>query len=156
MSEFRPCGCVHLQPVPHDDDRRTELTAELTEKTEHGMGDDVLVGKEVKVKSHLPSPGGDHEGGDHRDAFSGAGPLIQDGGLSDRRPGAAHVRGHEKAALIEKNEARLQPPGVFFTRGHSSRTHPLIAASSRSLARRSGFWGLNPREHRRRLIWFTW
>jgi hypothetical protein len=33
-----------------------------------------------------------------------------------------------------------QPPGVFFTRAHRSRFHRSMASSSRSRARRSGFW----------------
>jgi len=154
-TEFRPRGFVHVQPVPDNDDWGTELTAELTEKPEHGMGDDVLVWQEAKVKSHLPPLGRDGQGGDHRDTLAGPCSLIQNGCPSDRCPGAADERGHEEAALIEKNEARLQPPGFFFTRGHSSRTQPRIAASSRSRARRSGFCGLKPREQRRRLMWFV-
>ena len=153
-AQFRPRGFVHAQPVPDNDDWGAELTAELTEKAEHGMGDDVLVWQQTKVKSHLASLGRDGQGGDHRDTLAGACSLIENGCLSDRRPGAAHVRGHEKAALIEKDEARLQPSGVFFTLGHSSRTQPRIAASSRSRARRSGFCGLKPSEQRRRLMWF--
>jgi hypothetical protein len=33
-----------------------------------------------------------------------------------------------------------QPCGVFFTRGHWRRCQRAIASSSRSSARRSGFW----------------
>jgi hypothetical protein len=37
-----------------------------------------------------------------------------------------------------------QPCGVFFTRGQTDRFHVVTAASSRSTARRSGFWWLQP------------
>jgi hypothetical protein len=37
-----------------------------------------------------------------------------------------------------------QPCGVFFTRGQSVRFQHSMAASSRSTARRSGFWWLQP------------
>jgi hypothetical protein len=37
-----------------------------------------------------------------------------------------------------------QPCGVFFTRGQTDRFHSAMVASSRSMARRSGFWWLQP------------
>jgi hypothetical protein len=37
-----------------------------------------------------------------------------------------------------------QPSGVFFTLGQTDRFHSAMAASSRSTARRSGFWWLQP------------
>jgi hypothetical protein len=41
-------------------------------------------------------------------------------------------------------------------RGQSTFTHRWIAASSRSRARRSGFWGLQPSLRSTRPIWSTW
>ncbi|MFH1314756.1 MAG: hypothetical protein ABIJ00_16250 [Candidatus Eisenbacteria bacterium] len=32
--DLRPCGSMHAQPVPHDEDRVAELTPELTKETE--------------------------------------------------------------------------------------------------------------------------
>jgi hypothetical protein len=37
-----------------------------------------------------------------------------------------------------------QPRGVFFTRGQTDCFHSAMAASLRSMARRSGFWWLQP------------
>jgi len=130
---------MDVETIPHEDDRRTELSAKRSDKPEKVLGNDVFVGQERKVKSHPASPGRDGQGRDHRDAFMGAPSLIKDGRLSHRRPGAADEWGHEKPALIQEDERGFQAPGVFFTRGHWDRTQPRIAASSRSRARRSGF-----------------
>ena len=154
--DLRPCGSMRTQPVPHDEDRAAELTLELTQETEQVVGDNVLFGQEAKVKSHLASSGRHGNSCDHRDALTGTCPLIEDGGVPDRRPGATNQRGHQKPALIQEDQSGFQPPGVFFTRGHSVCTQPRITASSRSLARRWGFCGLKPRERRRRLIWWAW
>ena len=137
--DLGPCGSMRTQPVPHDEDRAAELTLELTQETEQVVGDDVLFGQEAKVKSHLVSSGRHGNSCDHRDALTGTCPLIEDGGLSNWRPGATHQGSHEEAALIEKDKSGFQSPDVFFTRGHFSRTQPRIATSSRSRARRSGF-----------------
>lgn len=146
---------MDVEAIPHEDDGRTELSAERPDKPKKVWGDDVLVGQERKVKSHSASPGGDGECRDHRDALMGASALIKDGRLSHGRPSATDEWGHEKPALVQENKGCLQPPGVFFTRGHWDRTHPWLAASSRSRARRSGFWGLNPRDRSRRLMWWV-
>lgn len=151
----RPGGTMHVQAVPDDDHRGAELAPEPAEKAEQAARDHVLVREEAKIKSRLASPARDGDRRDHRDALMGTPPLIDDGRTADRRPGAPDERGHEKAALVDKDDARSQPPGVFFTRGHSPRTHSRMASSSRSRARRSGFWGLKPRECSRRPIWFA-
>ena len=153
--DLGPCGSMHTQPVPHDEDRVAELTPELTKEAQQVVGDDVLFGQEAKIKSHLAFLGRDGNSCDHRDALMGTCPLIEDGGLSNRRPCATQEGSHEEAALIEKDKSGFQSPGVFFTRGHWSRTQLRIATSSRSRARRSGFWGLKPRERRRRLMWLA-
>jgi hypothetical protein len=154
-ADLCPCGTMHVQSVPYDEDRGAELAPELTKEAKQGVRDDVLVREEAKIKSHLASSGRDGQRRDHRDALAGARALIDDGCMTHRCPGASDERGHEEAALIEKDNTGLQPPGVFFTRGHSLRTQSRIAASSRSRARRSGFWGLKPSDRRRRLIWFA-
>ncbi len=151
----RPCGAMHVQPVPNDEYRGAELAAEPAEEAKQGMGDDVFVREETKVKSHLAPSCRDGQCGDHRDALVGATALVKYGRPADRSPGASNERGHEEPALVEKDDGGPQSPGVFFTRGQSFRIHSRIASSSRSRARRSGFWGLNPSDRRRRPIWFA-
>ncbi|MFH1220877.1 MAG: hypothetical protein V1694_10545 [Candidatus Eisenbacteria bacterium] len=145
---------MDVEAIPHEDDGRTEFSAERPDEAEKVLGHDIFVGQERKVKSHPASPGRDGERRDHRDALMGPPPLIKDGRLSHGGPGAAHQWGHEKPALIQEDERGFQPPGVFFIRGHWDCTQPRIAGSSRSRARRSGFWGLKPRDRSRRLMWW--
>ena len=78
--DLGPCGSMHTQPVPHDEDRAAELTLELTKETEQVVGDDVLFGQEAEIKSHLVSSGRHGNSCDHRDALTGTCPLIGDGG----------------------------------------------------------------------------
>jgi hypothetical protein len=154
-SQLRPGRSMDVQAVPHDDDRRPKVAAKIPDKAKNVWGDDVLIGKKRKVKSHPAAPRRYGQCRDHRDALTEPHSLIEDGGIPDRRPGATNQGSHQKPALIEEDQSGLQSPGVFFTRGHSVRTQPRIAASSRSLARRWGFCGLKPRERSRRLMWLT-
>ena len=155
LAKLPPGRSMHVQPIPYDDDRRPELTAKVPEKGKNVRGDNVLIGKKRKVKSHPVSSRRYGECRNHRDALTGPCALIENGGVPDRRPGATNQRSHQKPALIQEDQSGLQPPGVFFTRGHSVCTQPRIAASSRSRARRWGFCGLKPRERRRRLMWWA-
>jgi len=51
----------------------------------------------------------------------------------------------QETAFVDEDEMGPQVLGPFFIRGHSSRFQRAIPASSRSSARRSGFWQLKPR-----------
>ena len=72
--------------------------------------------------------------------------MPEQGRLAAGCPGPPHKRHHQEAAFVEKDESGAYPGGVFFTRGQSALTQRWMAASSRSMARRCGFWGLQPRE----------
>lgn len=147
---------MNRQSVPDEVEPPATLAPELTEERSEGFGRHVLVWQEGKVKSHLPPARRNGEGGDHGDFLPGSGALVEDRGLADRRPGATQVRRHQKPALIEEDEAGLQPRAVFFTRGHWVLTQPRMAFSSRSRARRSGLCGENPNERSSRPMWSTW
>ncbi len=67
-----------------------------------------------------------------------------DRGLTHRAPGLPDRRDQEEARFVGKDEMGAQPCGVFFTRGQPARFQAAMAASSRSTARRSGVWGLQP------------
>ena len=151
-TELCPCAFMHVQSIPYDKDRGTELASELAKEAQQAWGDDVLVREEAKIESRPASSGRDGQGRDHRDALAGTRALIDDGCMADRCPGASDERSHEEAAFIKKDNTGFQSPGVFFTRGHSFRTQSRIAVSFRSRARRSGFCGLKPRDRRRRLM----
>lgn len=135
---------MDVEAIPHEDDGRTELSAERPDKPKKVWGDDVLVGQERKVKSHSASPGGDGECRDHRDALMGASALIKDGRLSHGRPSATDEWGHEKPALVQENKGCLQPPGVFFYPGPLG-SHPPLARRLVALAGPPlGFLGTKP------------
>ncbi len=67
-------------------------------------------------------------------------PMNHDRCLSHRTPGFANRGDQEEARFVDKDEVGCQPCGVFFTRGQTDRFHSAMAASSRSVALRSGFW----------------
>jgi hypothetical protein len=66
--------------------------------------------------------------------------MMQPRRLSTGRPGLADGGDQQKARFIGEDQPGSQPRGVFFTRGQVVRFQRSIAASSRSSARRSGFW----------------
>jgi hypothetical protein len=68
--------------------------------------------------------------------------------LAAGAPGLAHGRDQQEARFVEEKQMGSQPCGVFFTRGQSVRFQRSMASSSRSRARRSGFWWLHPRSCR--------
>ena len=71
-------------------------------------------------------------------------PMDHNRCFSHRTPGLADRGNQEEARFVDKDEMGCQPRGVFFTRGQTDRFHASMAASSRSKARRSGFWWLQP------------
>ena len=77
--------------------------------------------------------------------------LVQHGRLTARRPGAHTMRASAQAGLVDKDDGALFAARFFLMAGHSTRFQCSILGSSRSMARRSGRWQLNPRERSRRL-----
>jgi len=143
-------GPVNVQAIPEKDDRASKVFLKFPEKGDQVLGRHVLVRQESEVKSHAPPTRRDRDRPDRRDLLVGARAPVEDGRLSDRSPRASEMGSHQKPALVQENEARSQTRGVFYVLGHSSFTQRWISASSRSRARRSGFWGLKPRAWRRR------
>src|SRR4030042_7187993 len=70
--------------------------------------------------------------------------MMQNRGLAYRAPRFKNRRDQEEARFVDKDEVGCQPCGVFFTRGQTDFFHFSMAASSLSIARRSGFWWLQP------------
>lgn len=128
--------------VQQHDQMPTDLPQELAQEGGDLFALDVVFVK-LAVQRAMESPGTDGDtrnGGDSVVAI----PMMHDGGLSDRAPRFAHGRDQEEPGFVDKQDVGRQPCGVFFTAGHTERFHSAIAASSRSIARRSGFWWLHP------------
>jgi hypothetical protein len=83
-------------------------------------------------------------------------PMAQERGLAHRTPRLADRGDQEEARLVDEDEVGPQPGGVFFTRGQTARFHAAMAASSRSTARRSGVWWLQPSWWRSFPTWLRW
>lgn len=145
-------GAVGLEMIPQEDSGRFQLPAKMAEKFDHSFRVDIGIGMETEVEMDTVAGGSYAQRGNGGDLLATAGSLVQNRSDTAGRPTASDQRGHQHTGLVEKNEESLQAIGFFLMRGHSSWTQRWISASSRSLARRSGFWGLHPRERRRRPI----
>lgn len=114
----------------------------MAEEHSHFFVLDIIL-VQLAVERTMEAFGTDGDAGDGRDAVVTI-PMVQNRRLSYRAPGFADRRGQEEARFVDKDEMGCQPCGVFFTRGQTDRFHSAMAGSSRSRARRSGFWWLQP------------
>jgi len=122
------------------------MPAQLLQERQDPLGIDIRLGIKAKEQPD-PVPGGRNgQGGDDGDFSIGIGPMSEQGSLATRSPRPSHQRHHQEAAFVNKDEGRAYPGSVFFTRGQLTLTQVWMAASSRSMARRCGFWGLQPKE----------
>lgn len=142
---------VGLEAIPDEDDGRTQLPLQMLEEVHGAFGVDVGICMQPKVQCDPLAAGQDAQRGDGGDLLMGASALAQYRGLSTQAPGAAHQGCHEHPGFVEENDGRSQARGVFFTRGQSWSIQARMRSSSRSTARRVGFWGENPRPCKRRL-----
>ncbi len=134
--------------VPDDDDVATQVTEQVAQELAHAVAVDVAAMESV-VEAHAVPHGADRQAADDRDPVATVA-VPHDRRLSFRRPGP-HQRGDQlEAALVREDDVGTQPRGVFFTSGQVSRLHRSMASSSRSSARRSGFWQLQPNARIRR------
>jgi hypothetical protein len=142
---------VGLEAIPDEHDGHAQLTLQVLEEVHRSLGIDVGVRAESKVQSDPVACRRDAQCGDGGDLLIVLAALPKYRGLSSHAPGAAHQGGHEHPGFVEENEGRSQARGVFFTRGQSCSIQALMRSSSRSSARRVGFWGEKPRPCRSRL-----
>lgn len=138
--------------IPEDDDNIPQVVEQVTKELTDLRVFDVLLGMEVIVQSKPISPRAHRDARDHRD-FVPTIKMAVDGCQSARRPGSVDAGHQEKSTLVYEDEMGAQPRCVFFTRGHSFFFQRSIASSSRSRARRSGFWWLHFRRCMRRATW---
>ncbi len=129
---------VNAGIVPDEDHVPAKVTEEMLEKATDLVVLDVFW-VAAKVQSNAAALRGNRDSGDDGDAVSAV-TMVYDRRLAPRRPGLAQRRDQEHTGFVDEDEVGTQPRSVFFIRGHSLRFHRLIAASSRSRARRSGFW----------------
>jgi len=115
----------------------------------------IKIGMQTKIKAETASTGSNAKCADNGNFFMRTGFLIKNRSLPTRAPSFPDQWGHQHAAFVDKNDISFQFGRFFLIRGQPTLTHSLILVSSRSMARRSGFWGLHPRSWRIRPIWST-
>lgn len=144
---------VGLEAVPDEHDGGAQLALQMLEEIHGALGVDVGIRMQPKVQSESVAGGCDAKGCDGRHLLVTAPALSQQWSLPAQTPGAAHQRGHEHAGFVQKDDRRSQARGVFFTRGQSCSIQAWMRCSSRSIARRVGFWGEKPKPCKSRLTW---
>ena len=133
---------VNLSVVEEGDDLSAQMAQDIVQKTADHVAVDVRV-KQLAVQPQVSALRADGDSGDRRDPIVAI-DVAMDWRLTARTPRLAHRRNQQKARFVEEKDVGPQPCGVFFTRGHAVRFHRAMASSSRSMARRSGFWWLQP------------
>lgn len=140
--------------IPDDDEMAPQVAKQMTEKLASlGLLDVLAMQLEVEADPSAL--------GAHRQCRDGGNLVVfvrvlGAWGLTARSPGAADRRDQEEARFVEEGEMGAQPRGVFFIRSQSRRFHSSMAASFRWVARRSGFWQLQPSEWSSRPTWSRW
>lgn len=133
-----PFPLVNAGVVPEDDDMPAKVTEQVSKEGAHLVVPNVLL-IASKVQTDGAPPWTDRDPGDY--GYPVALVVVREP-RSDtpRRPRLPQRRYQEEARLVREDDVGTQPCCVFFTRGHSLRFQRSIFSSSRSAARRSGFW----------------
>lgn len=134
--------------IPQDDHRARQLPQQVAEKRAD-LSVLEIFRMDIEVQIDVLAARTDRECRDHRQLVA-ASPVADERRLPARGPGPAHAGRQREARFVEEREVGAQPRSVFFTCGHRVCFHRVMAASSRSRARRSGFWALHPRRCSRR------
>jgi len=114
-----------------------QMPQQVAEKLANLLLPDVLEVKLIEKTQALPLRA-DRDSRDHRDLVPSVS-MVDHRRLPHRCPGLGDVGDQQKPGFIGKNYMGAQPRGVFFTRGQSFCFQRAMAASSRSMARVSGF-----------------
>lgn len=134
--------------IPDEDDVPAEMAEQVLQEDGDLLMSDVL-GIQMQIEAQSLPVGTDRHGGNGRDAVAPI-PMSNHRRLAPWRPRAPDGRGQLEPGFIGKYEVRVQALGFFLIRGQTVRFQRAIAASSRSRARRSGFWQDQPNAARRR------
>lgn len=129
---------VNGSQIPKNVDMAAQMSQQMAEKGTDLRVLDVL-GVQPVVQAQAMAPGADGNPRDDRDAIA-PGAMAYDRRLPSRGPGVADARDQEEARFVREDDVGREPRGVFFTCTQRWRFHRSTLASSRSRARRSGFW----------------
>src|SRR2546422_6055844 len=110
---------------------------------------------EVDIEAHPTAAGADGYGRDRGDLVTAVA-MPHHGGLPARRPRPPDVRDQQKPAFVKEHQVGVQAPGFFLISTHRYRLQRAMAVSSRSIARRSGFWHDQPKSLSTRPTWARW
>ena len=133
-----PFSLVDAGVVPDHEDVPAKVAQQVPEELADLVVPDV-VGVALKVEADAPALRRKGDARDHGDAIMPVA-MVNDGRLAARSPGLSYRGDQEEARLVDEDDVGTQPRSVFFTLGHVRRFHRSMASSSRSSARRSGFW----------------
>ena len=140
----RPFGTVGIEAIPNQHTRFLQFLVQMVEETDDLAGADLSLGMQAKVKPHPVSTRGDAQGREGRYLLQTTPALNQHRRLAPRLPTAADQRPHQQAGFIEENQPSVQSASFFLRAGQVCLIHRRIPSSSRSIARRAGFCGLQP------------
>lgn len=149
-------GVAAVNPaiVQQHDEVPGDLVQQMAEERRDLFPPDIVF-IQLAVQRAVAALRADGDARDGRDAVMTI-PMTHDGRLTHRAPRLPDRRDQEEARFVDEDEMGRQPCGVFFTRGQTERFHSAMAASSRSTARRSGFWWLQPSWCRSLPTWLRW
>lgn len=143
---FDMLGTMGGEPIPDEDDGCVlEMAHQLAQEIHDQRGIDRGFGMKTKQPLNVIAGRGYAHGGNYGDFLMQAGTLVEDWCLSAGMPAAPYQGRHQESGFVDEHQIRFQARSVFFTFGQSSRTQRWISSSSRSIARRAGFWGLKPK-----------
>ena len=136
------------------DEVPAEVTQHLAQECHHFILANVVPEEEAKEPEAI-ARWAHRDARDHRDTVVGEA-VADQRGAAHRRPCPLDRRGEQKARFIDEDQVGAQPRAVFFILFQSVTFHFWMAASLRSKARRSGFYGLQSRAWRIRATWVKW
>jgi len=146
-------GLVGREPIPDDEQGAPDPLTEVAQRDE-----DLLP---VDSTPEVPSAQRWRpiQGGDQGDDAGHLAPLtdpFQDWGMADGRPRGADGGPKRVTRLVHEGHGTPVAASPLLIRGQSRRSQAAITASSRSLARRSGRWGLQSQARSARLSERKW
>lgn len=133
---------VDLAVVEKDDQMTANLLKDLAQEAGDLLALNIVL-EELAMEGAVETP---RTHGDARDGRDAVVQLVmsEDRCLPNGTPCLAHRRDQQETGFVDKHDVGRQPCGVFFTAGQTFRFQSSMADSDRSMARRSGFWWLQP------------
>lgn len=139
---------MRQEAIPYDEGGGFELTVQMAKEGPHMRGIEVTVRKKPEIKPYTFSIWRDTQRRYCRNFLVRASSLKQGGCIPTWRPASTNDGSHKQPAFVYEDNKGFKPRCFFLMRGHSSFIQRLISFSSRSLAIRWGFCGVQPSECR--------